>query len=67
MYAEQQQAQRHCPPWPGDYSEAVPRDGTGEGPGAMCVLLAGQLRCVLQSHPQASSALYSSMVILGIR
>jgi len=35
MYAEQQQAQRHRPPWPGDYVEAVPGNSPGEGPGAV--------------------------------
>ena len=35
MYAEEQQAQRHRPPWPGDYIEAVPGNSPGEGPGAV--------------------------------
>ena len=35
MYAEQQQAQRHRPPWPGDYVEDVPGNSPGEGPGAV--------------------------------
>ena len=60
MYAEEQQAQRHRPPWPGDYVEAVPGNSPGEGPGAMWS--AGQLCVVFQPHSQASPALYACLV-----
>ena len=57
------QVQLHCSQ---DYSEAVPGNSPGEGPGA--VWSAGQQRVVLQFNAQVNPhpALYASLVSLAL-